>query len=72
MDEDIRLEKCIETIYDQIIELVPQGKRRTCPVVIKMATMLDSMKHENNKRIAIELGVVGDCEGCGSGCKSKA
>ena len=66
---DIRLEKSVEVVYDQIIVVVPAHKRKTCPVVIKLAQILDSMKNENNRNLAIELGVVGDCEGCGTKCR---
>ena len=66
---DIRLEKSVEVVYDQIIVVVPVHKRKTCPVVIKLAQILDSMKNENNRNLAIELGVIGDCERCDSRCK---
>jgi hypothetical protein len=66
--EDIRLEKCLEAIYDEIITQVPAQKRKSCPVVIKLASMLDTMKHENNAQIAADMGIVGDCKGCGKRC----
>lgn len=65
---DIRLEKSLEVIYDELIEAVPARKRTTCPVVVKLARMLSGMKNENNRSLAIELGVVGDCEGCEDRC----
>jgi len=66
--DDIRLEKAVEVVYDEIIADVPQDKRQSCPVVIKLGRLLDNMKTENNRTLATELGIVGDCEGCGTRC----
>jgi len=40
----------------------------SCPVLLKMAMLLDQMKHETNRQIAIDLGIVGSCEECKGKC----
>ena len=67
--DDIRVEKAIETVYDMILAEIPKQKLKTCPILIRLGAVLHTMKKENNDRIAEDMGIVGDCEGCGKRCK---
>jgi len=68
MMNDIRLEKGLESVYDQVAERVPIKKWKKCVALRIMAHYIDSMKKENNHRIAIDMGAIeddcNDCEGC--------
>jgi len=66
--EDIRLEKTLEAIYDDVVQTVPIKNRKRCSVLLKMAMLLDRMKHETNRQIVIDLGIVGSCEECRGKC----
>jgi len=64
-DERHRLEKELESAYDQIAERVPIKHRKKCIALRMMAYYLDSMKKENNHRIAIDMGAIeNSCEDC--------
>ncbi len=65
---DIQLEKAIEALYDDVLQTVPIRSRKRCPALLKMAMLLDQMKHETNRQIAIDLGMVGSCEECRENC----
>lgn len=65
---DIRLEKELESAYDQIAQRVPIKHRKKCVALRMMAYYIDAMKKENNHTIAIEMGAIengcDNCEGC--------
>ncbi|MGD0057174.1 MAG: hypothetical protein ABSB83_04875 [Methanomassiliicoccales archaeon] len=50
------------------MQTVPIKIRKRCPVLLKMAMLLDLMKHETNRKIAIDLEIVGSCEECKGKC----
>ena len=62
--EDIRLEKTLEAVYDDIVQTVPIRSRKRCHALLTMAMLLDQMMHETNRQIAIDTGIVGSCEEC--------
>ncbi|MDD1771858.1 MAG: hypothetical protein LUQ09_02960 [Methanomassiliicoccales archaeon] len=68
MMQDIRLEKELESAYDQIADRVPINKRKKCVALRMIAYYIDAMKKENNHTIAIEMGAIenvcDDCDGC--------
>ncbi len=55
---DIRLEKALEALYDDIVQTVSIGNRKRCPVLLKMAMVFSQMKHETSGRIARDFGIV--------------
>ena len=55
---DIRLEKCLEAVYDQMLSSLPQKLRNKCPAVKCVETMLAALKAETTAEIAIEMGLV--------------
>lgn len=57
MNDEVKLEKVIETIYFQILEGLPSEIGSRCPVAAMLSGLIGTMKQENNARIAIELGI---------------
>ena len=55
MDNDIVLEKCVDAVRYGFVQILPIRNRKRCPVLLKMAILLNQMKHETNRQIAIDL-----------------
>jgi len=45
------------------------ANRNRYPELLMMAMLLDQMKHETNRQIAIDLGTIGSCEECKEKCR---
>ena len=60
--ENIKLEKALETLYDHMRAKLPPDTRKICPALRLVADLLVSIKSENNREIAIELGMICDGE----------
>ncbi len=56
--EDVRLEKMVEVIYQQLLAIVPAEARKDCPALERMSEILLDIKEVNNSEIAAELGIV--------------
>jgi hypothetical protein len=56
--DDIRLEKCLEAIYEQASASLPPECRRDCPMLRAIGDLLVGVKSENTERISIELGIL--------------
>lgn len=56
--DDIRLEKLLEVVYDQVFAALPAEARRTCPALKVLAEVLLDLKEANNSEIALELGIL--------------
>ena len=60
--EDIRLEKYIEALYEEMRGRIPCDLRDECPMLKAMADVLITRKEANNKEIMYELGVSSSSE----------
>ncbi|MHA1286542.1 MAG: hypothetical protein ACTSPB_03960 [Candidatus Thorarchaeota archaeon] len=60
--EDIRLEKALETLYDHMRGKLPPETRKICPALRLVADLLVAVKSENNREIALEMGMICDEE----------
>jgi hypothetical protein len=69
--DDIKLEKFVEVLYDQLFAALPPEARRTCPAMRMLDEVLMDLKEANNSEIALELGVTprpdGTCPCRGAG-----
>jgi len=57
MQEDLRLEKTLETARDILYKKLPDDVKHSCPALIVMNDMIEMIKTENSSRIADELGI---------------
>jgi len=57
---DIRLEKCIETVYEHMRGRLPEKLRDRCPAVDCIASILIAMKAEVNAEVALEMGLTSE------------
>jgi hypothetical protein len=66
---DYQTERVLAAIFDDLCEVVPPDGRCKCPVLVRLAYIVDNTRHANNMRIMAELGapVRHACERC-SGC----
>lgn len=55
--DNIRTEKLLETIYQNLIENIPDNVCTTCPVVMSLRTTMTSLKRQNNDEIANQFGL---------------
>jgi len=55
--ENIKAEKLVETIYQNLIENIPDDVCNSCPVIAAMRTVVSTMKRHNNEEIANQLGI---------------
>lgn len=67
---DLRTERVLAAIFDDLCETVPPDRRNKCPVLVRLAYVVDNARHANNEIIMEELGVpirhaCGRCSGCG-------
>ena len=60
--ENIKLEKFLETLYDHMRAKLPPEAKKGCPVLRCVADLLVAVKSENNREIALELGMICDGE----------
>ncbi|MCX6653379.1 MAG: hypothetical protein NT137_08545 [Methanomassiliicoccales archaeon] len=56
--DDIRLEKCLEAIYEQVSAPLPPECRKDCPMLRVIADLLVGVKSVNNEEVAIEMGIL--------------
>jgi hypothetical protein len=56
--EDIRFEKFVEVLYDQLFAALPAEARRSCPALKCLSEILMDIKEANNDEIALELGML--------------
>lgn len=59
---DIRFEKFVEVLYDQLFAALPANVRRDCPALRCLADVLSDIKEANNDEIAVELGMLPRCD----------
>lgn len=66
---DLQTERVLVAIFDDLCEVVPPDGRGKCPVLVRLAYIVDNARHANNVKIMEELGapVRQECERC-SGC----
>ena len=67
---DLQTERVLAAIFDDLCETVPPDERSNCPVLVRLAYIVDNARHANNVRILEELGVpvrhpCVRCSGCG-------
>lgn len=55
---DVRFEKFVEVLYDQLFAALPAEVRRDCPALKCLADVLSDIKEANNDEIAVELGML--------------
>jgi len=59
--ENIKLEKFLERLCDHVRAKLPQKAKRSYPALRCVADLMVAVKSENNREIALELGMI--CEG---------
>ncbi len=57
IESDIRLEKALEAILNEVVSIVGPKHAESCPAVIALDHVLEVLKETNNSRIAAELGI---------------
>ena len=57
MNDDLRIEKIIETLYLEIADNVSNEICRTCPIMRVIRDLKDSIKDANHDKLAQELGL---------------
>ena len=57
MEQDLRLEKTLETLRDTFAKRLPKDVRSTCPALVLLNETIELIKTENSSRIADELGI---------------
>jgi hypothetical protein len=67
---DLQTERVLGAIFDDLCEVVPPDGRCKCPVLVRLAYIVDNARHANNVKIMEELGAplrhaCGRCSGCG-------
>lgn len=55
---DIRFERFVEVLYDQLFAALPPEARRGCPALRCLSEVLMDIKEANNDEIALELGML--------------
>ena len=56
--DDIRLEKCLEAIYEHACGSLPPECRKDCPMLRVISDLLVGVKSANNEEVAIEMGIL--------------
>ena len=64
MDEEIKFEKMIETMYSHVSDNLPEDVCRSCPVIQMIRDVRDIVKDANAEKIAYELGISFDAMKC--------
>jgi hypothetical protein len=57
MNDNVRVEKILETLYGVVTDRIPENVCRQCPVVQLICDLRDNIKDANNEQIALELGI---------------
>jgi hypothetical protein len=57
MNDNVRVEKVLETLYGVVTDRISENVCRHCPMVQLIRDLRDNIRDANNEQIALELGI---------------
>jgi len=67
--EDIRLEKTLEAMLDQMTQTIGPKKAERCPCILLVSKALDRLKSTNNAEIVLELDMLPEADSACPSCR---
>ncbi len=67
--ENIRLEKTLEAMLEQMIQTVGATRAQRCPCILLASKALDRLKSANNAEIVLELDMLPEADWACPSCR---